>query len=90
MATFEKDQQNQKKRLATTVSGTCLQSTTPFRGRCNSAPQTTKKMNKKPGEMLSLKHGTAELSSNVVRFHQDASIAITALNKKIKKGTVPS
>ena len=85
MTSFEKDQQGQKKRLATTVSGTCLQSTTPFRGRCNSAPQSAKKV-KRPGEMLSAKHCTAELSPNIVRFHQDSVIAVSALNKKIKRG----
>ena len=90
MASFENDLRNQKNRLTTTSSGTSLQNLTPFRGRSNSAPQSTKKPTHKVIKKLSSKHGTAELSPNIVRFHEDYTIAISSLNKKIKRGNVIS
>ena len=91
LSSFEKDQQNHRKRLTTTISGTALPSYTPFRGRSNSAPQGMKKPgNKKITEQLSIKHGTSEMASNIVRFHVGPCTAITMLNRKIKRNNLQS
>lgn len=87
---FEKDLRNQKNRLTTTSSGTSLQNFTPFRARSNSAPQSTKKATKQPQKILTPKHGAAELSPTIVRFHEDYATAISSLNKKIKRSNVIS
>ena len=90
LTAFEKDLRNQKNRLTTTSSGTSLQNLTPFRGRFNSAPHSTKKPTRKPPKILTPKHGAAELSPSIVRFHEDYAIAISSLNKKIKSGNIIS
>ena len=87
---FEKDAKKQKSRLQSTSSGSSLQNYTPFRGRSNTAPTSTKKSNINPLKKLDARHGAAELSPNIVRFHEEYQIAITTLNKKIKRSSMIS
>ena len=87
---FEKDGKKHKSRLQSTSSGSSLQNYTPFRGRSNTAPTSTKKSNINPLKKLDARHGAAELSPNIVRFHEEYQIAITTLNKKIKRSSMIS
>jgi hypothetical protein len=82
---FEKDGKKHKSRLQSTSSGSSLQNYTPFRGRSNTAPTSTKKSNINPLKKLDASHGAAELSPNIVRFHEEYQIAITTLKHKIKR-----
>ena len=87
---FEIDTRNQKSRLTSTSSGTSLKSITTFRGRSNTAPTSTKKQVRNIQKKLNFRHGAAELSPNIVRFHEEYVTAISTLQKKIKRGNVIS
>ena len=72
--------------MSTTSSGTSLPNYSNFRGRSGSVPASVKKSAKCVHKKLTIRHGAAELSSNIVRFHDDYHTAITSLTKEIKKG----
>ena len=83
---FEKNSKAVSNKLSTTSSGTSLPNYSNFRGRSGSVPASVKRSAKCAHRKLAIRHGAAELSSNIVRFHDDYHIAITSLNKDIKKG----
>ena len=82
---FEKNSKAVSNKLSTTSSGTSLPNYSNFRARSGSVPASVKRAAKCAHRKLAIRHGAAELSSNIVRFHDDYHIAITSLNKEIKK-----
>ena len=90
MIAFEKHSKGAISRLSSTSSGTSLPTYSTFRGRSGSVPTSAKLPTKLAQKKLAIRHGAAELSSNIVRFHDDYQTAITILNKKIKRGSLIS
>ena len=90
LVAYETAGKNRNNSLVSTRSGTSLQSYSTFRGRSNTDPTSGNKITKPSLKKLTLKHGGAELSPNVVRFYEDYQLAITSLNKKIRKGNTIS
>ena len=82
---FEKNTKGTLSKLSTTSSGTSLQAYSNFRVRSGSVPSSAKKSNKLSLKKLAIRHGAAELSSNIVRYYDDSHSAITSLNKEVKK-----
>ena len=90
LAAYETAGKNQQNRLVTTRSGTSLQSYSTFRRRSNTDPTSSKKINKISKKKLNLKHGGAELSGNLVRFHEEYQLAISFLINKLRRGSIIS
>jgi len=85
LISFEKNAKCTSNTLSKTTSGTSLPTYSNFRGRSSSVPSSAKKFTKSSNKRLAIRHGAAELSSNIVRFFDDYHTAITSLNKEVKR-----
>ena len=82
---FEKLSKSTINKLSSTSSGTSLPTYSTFRGRSGSVPTAAKRPTKLAQKKLAIRHGAAELSANIVRFHEEYHTAIATLNKEIKR-----
>ena len=87
---FEKLSKSTTNKLSSTSSGTSLSTYSTFRGRSGSVPTAAKRHTKPAQKKLAIRHGAAELSANIVRFHEEYPTAIISLNKLIKRGNLLS
>ena len=87
---FEKLSKSTINKLSSTSSGTSLPTYSTFRGRSGSVPTAAKRPTKLALKKLAIRHGAAELSANIVRFHEEYQTAIATLNKEIRRGSLIS